>query len=116
MDRLTRLYLEEVVSRHGVPVAIKHLTVDSQFTSHFLLAVTPKDFGSRTTTATTLAFRLRHSKHFMVISVDYMSAGPRSEIVSTLAHRSSTNLLRENPRSIESKFQGPNHQLEWNSR
>ncbi|GKA89448.1 putative reverse transcriptase domain-containing protein [Tanacetum coccineum] len=45
MERLTRLYLREVVSRHGVPVSIISDN-DSRFTSHFWLSL-QKALGTR---------------------------------------------------------------------
>ncbi|GJS37782.1 hypothetical protein Tco_0536164 [Tanacetum coccineum] len=51
MEKLTRQYLKEVVSRHGVPVLI----------------ISDRDITIR-------ALRLLHSKHCTVVSVDHLSA------------------------------------------
>ncbi|GJV61543.1 putative reverse transcriptase domain-containing protein [Tanacetum coccineum] len=45
MEKLARLYLNEVVSRHGVPVSIIS-DRNSQFTSHFWQSL-PKSLGTR---------------------------------------------------------------------
>nr|GEU98587.1 putative reverse transcriptase domain-containing protein [Tanacetum cinerariifolium] len=51
MERLTRLYLKEVVSRHGVPVSII-LDRDSRFTSRFWQSL-QKALGTRLDMSTT---------------------------------------------------------------
>ncbi|GJS29214.1 hypothetical protein Tco_0489834 [Tanacetum coccineum] len=59
MERLTQIYLNEVVSRHGVPISI---ILDR-------------------------ALRLHRLRHFMDESVNHPSAGRRLEIANSLAAR-----------------------------
>ncbi|GKC20406.1 putative reverse transcriptase domain-containing protein [Tanacetum coccineum] len=78
-EKLTRLYMKEIVARHGIPVSIisDH---DSHFTSrvwqslHEALGMVGIDtylwWNSRTITAITRALKLHRLKHFMVGSVD----------------------------------------------
>nr|GEW89886.1 putative reverse transcriptase domain-containing protein [Tanacetum cinerariifolium]GEW89887.1 putative reverse transcriptase domain-containing protein [Tanacetum cinerariifolium] len=69
LEKLTRRYLKEVVSRHGVPVLIiSDLTIP--------------------------ALRMLLLRRCTGESVDHLSAGLKLEIVSSLAQRSSTRKLR----------------------
>ncbi|GJZ40196.1 reverse transcriptase domain-containing protein [Tanacetum coccineum] len=81
MERLTRLYLKVVVSRHGVPVSIIS-DRDSQFKSRFWHSL-HRAVGNRLDMSTTyhpqtdgqtatLALRLHHLRHFTVESVDHL--------------------------------------------
>ncbi|GJV23263.1 putative reverse transcriptase domain-containing protein [Tanacetum coccineum] len=101
MEKLTRQYLKEVVSRHDVPVSII-FDRDSKFTSHFLQLLSKSDLGTQleyeyglssadgwidtylwwsfpTTTVITRVSKLHRSKHYMVISVDRLSVGLRQK-------------------------------------
>nr|GEX79637.1 hypothetical protein [Tanacetum cinerariifolium] len=115
IEKLTRQYLKEVVSRHGVPVSIisGH---DGRFTSNFLKSLNkalgtrldmstayhPQTDGQNKRTIQTLkdmlltipALRLLHLRRCMGASVDHLSAGLKLEIVSSLAQRSTTRRLR----------------------
>ncbi|GJS47557.1 putative reverse transcriptase domain-containing protein [Tanacetum coccineum] len=73
LEKLTRQYLKEVVSRHGVSVSIIS-DRDARFASHF-------------------------QRYCMGVSVDHLSAGMKLEIVSSLAQRSSTRQLRRSFKS-----------------
>ncbi|GKD52629.1 putative reverse transcriptase domain-containing protein [Tanacetum coccineum] len=86
LEKLTRQYLKEVVSRHGVSVLIIS-DRDRRFTSHFW-----KSLNKALVTIPTS--RLLHLRRCMGASVDHLSAGLKLEIVSSLAHRSSTRLRR----------------------
>ncbi|GJV89283.1 putative reverse transcriptase domain-containing protein [Tanacetum coccineum] len=99
METLTRLYIKEIVSRHGVPISIisDH---DSHFTSKFWQSMqsalgTQLDMSTAyhletdrqsERTIQTLEDMLRallrqhHSRHFMVKSVDHLSVGPKLEM------------------------------------
>ncbi|GJX31788.1 putative reverse transcriptase domain-containing protein [Tanacetum coccineum] len=99
METLTRLYIKEIVSRHGVPISII-LDRDSHFTSRFWQSIQnalgtqldtstsyhPKTDGQSERTIQTLKDMLRallrqhYSRHFMVISVDHLSVGPKLEM------------------------------------
>ncbi|GJY01811.1 putative reverse transcriptase domain-containing protein [Tanacetum coccineum] len=86
LEKLTRQYLKEVVSRHEVPVLII-FDRDGKFTSHFWKSLNKA-------LVTIPALRLLHLRHCMGVSVDHLSAGLKLEIVSSLAQRSSTRQLR----------------------
>ncbi|GJR18004.1 putative reverse transcriptase domain-containing protein [Tanacetum coccineum] len=94
METLTRLYIKEIVSRHGVPISII-LDRDSHFTSRFWqsmqsalgtqldmsTACHPEIDGQSERTIQTLEDMLRallrqhHTRHFMVKSEDHL-VGP----------------------------------------
>ncbi|GKE90005.1 putative reverse transcriptase domain-containing protein, partial [Tanacetum coccineum] len=63
------LYIKEIVSRHGVPISIisDH---DSHFTSRFWQSM-------QNALVTMPILRQHHLRHFMVESVDHLSAGPK---------------------------------------
>ncbi|GKC61981.1 putative reverse transcriptase domain-containing protein [Tanacetum coccineum] len=69
LEKLTRQYLKEVVSRHGVPVSIisDH---DGRFASHFWQSL-------HKALVTILALRLLYLRHCMGVSVDHLYAGIR---------------------------------------
>ncbi|GJY78465.1 putative reverse transcriptase domain-containing protein [Tanacetum coccineum] len=62
---LTRLYIKEIVSRHGVPISIIS-DCDSHFTSRFWQSM-------QNALVTMLVLRQHHLRHFMVKSVDHLS-------------------------------------------
>ncbi|GJZ74588.1 reverse transcriptase domain-containing protein [Tanacetum coccineum] len=72
METLTRLYIKEIISRHGVPISIisDH---DSYFTSRFWQSM-------QSALVTMPVLRQHHSRHFMVESADHLSAGPKLEM------------------------------------
>ncbi|GKE68869.1 putative reverse transcriptase domain-containing protein [Tanacetum coccineum] len=61
METLTRLYIKEIVSRHGVPISIIS-DRDSRFTSRFWQSM-------QSALVTMPILRHHHSRHFMVESV-----------------------------------------------
>ncbi|GJR13800.1 putative reverse transcriptase domain-containing protein [Tanacetum coccineum] len=120
LEKLTRQYLKEVVSRHEVPVSII-FDRDGRFTSHFWKSLNkaldtrldmstayhPQTDGQSERTIQTLedmlrvsvldfgkALRLLHLRHCMGASVDHLSVGLKLKIVNSLAQRSSTRQLR----------------------
>ncbi|GJX19399.1 putative reverse transcriptase domain-containing protein [Tanacetum coccineum] len=125
MEKLTRQYLKEVVSRHEVSVSII-FDRDSWFTSHLWKSF-QKDLGtqldmsttyhpqtvgqsertiqtledifhwwnSHITTNTIQALRLHHLRRYIGVSIDHLSAGLKLEIVSSLAQRSSMRQQRK---------------------
>ncbi|GJZ55713.1 putative reverse transcriptase domain-containing protein [Tanacetum coccineum] len=72
MEKLTRKYLKEVVSRHGVPVSIIS-DRDSRFTSHFWQLL-------QKSLAIIRVLRLHHLRCYMVVSADQKFAGLGLEI------------------------------------
>ncbi|GKD32553.1 putative reverse transcriptase domain-containing protein [Tanacetum coccineum] len=76
MEKLTRQYLKEVVSKHGVPVSIIS-DRDGRFTSQFWKSLN-KALGTYlwwsflTTTVITLVSKLHHSRLYTVTSVDHL--------------------------------------------
>nr|GEZ29324.1 hypothetical protein [Tanacetum cinerariifolium] len=94
LEKLMRLYLKEVVLRHGVPFLIisDH---DGKFTSHFWKSLN-KALGARLDMSTAYhpqtdgqitipTLRLLHLRHCISASVEHLSAGLKLEIVSSLA-------------------------------
>ncbi|GJY53592.1 putative reverse transcriptase domain-containing protein [Tanacetum coccineum] len=81
METLTRLYVKEIVSRHGVPISIIS-DCDSHFTSRFWQSMqsalgTQLDMSTvyhpQTDGQITMpVLRQHHSRHFMVESVDHL--------------------------------------------
>ncbi|GJW36550.1 putative reverse transcriptase domain-containing protein [Tanacetum coccineum] len=86
MKTLTRLYIKEIVSRHGVPISII-LDHDSHFTSRFwqsLQNALGKDgidtyywWNFPTIIVTMPVSRQHHLKRFMVKSADHLFARPK---------------------------------------
>ncbi|GKC34432.1 putative reverse transcriptase domain-containing protein, partial [Tanacetum coccineum] len=72
LEKLTRQYLKEVVSRHGVPVLII-FDRDRKFTSHFW-----KSFNKALVTIQ--ALRHLHLRRYMGASVDHLSVGLKLEM------------------------------------
>ncbi|GJX32401.1 putative reverse transcriptase domain-containing protein [Tanacetum coccineum] len=112
LEKLTRQYLNEVVSRHGVPVSIIS-DRDGRFTSHFWKSLN-KALGTRLDMSTAYhpdtdgqiaipALRLLRLRRCMGASVDHLSARLKLEIVSSLAQRSSTSDLENSSKSIKNK-------------
>ncbi|GJX42013.1 putative reverse transcriptase domain-containing protein [Tanacetum coccineum] len=110
LEKLTRQYLKEVVSRHGVPVSIIS-DRDDRFASHFWRSLhialgtrldmsTAYHLQTDGQTVTIPVLRLHHLRRSMGVSVDHLSAGLKLEIVSSLAQRSSTRQLRRSFKSI----------------
>nr|GEY04593.1 hypothetical protein [Tanacetum cinerariifolium] len=116
METLTRLYLKEVVSRHGVPISIIS-DRDNRFTSRFWQSL-QKDLGTRLDMSTAyhpqtdeqsertiqaledmLPSRLHHLRHSMVVSVDHQFVGLKLAIANLLVQKSSMKLLRSSSRS-----------------
>ncbi|GJW78735.1 putative reverse transcriptase domain-containing protein [Tanacetum coccineum] len=91
LEKLTRQYLKEVVSRHGVPVLIIS-NRDGKFTSHLWKSL-------HKALVTTPALRLLHSRHYMDVSFDHLSVGLKLEIISSPAQRSSMRRLRKSSNS-----------------
>ncbi|GJV90350.1 putative reverse transcriptase domain-containing protein [Tanacetum coccineum] len=125
MEKLTRQYLKEVVSSHGVPVPIIS-DCDGRFTSHLWqslqealgsqldmsTAYTPlTDAGTdtypwwsfRTTTVITLALRHHRSWHYMVGNVDHLFVGLKLEIANSQVQKS--ELRHEKIVQIKSRIQ-----------
>nr|GEU58858.1 hypothetical protein [Tanacetum cinerariifolium] len=82
LEKMTRKYLKEVVSKHGVPVLIIS-DRDGKFTLHFWKSLN-KALGTRLdmntayhpeTDVTIPTLRLLRSRHCMGASVDHLSAG-----------------------------------------
>nr|GEW61146.1 putative reverse transcriptase domain-containing protein [Tanacetum cinerariifolium] len=86
LEKLTRQYLKEVVSRHGVPVSIIS-DRDGKFTLHFWKSLNKALVNIPIS-------RLLYLRRCMGASVNRLSAGLKLEIVSSLAQRSSTRQLR----------------------
>ncbi|GKC99870.1 putative reverse transcriptase domain-containing protein [Tanacetum coccineum] len=100
METLIRLYIKEIVSRHGVPISIIS-DRDSYFTSRFWQSLQsalgiqldmsmtyhPETDGQSERAIQTREDMLRallrqhHLRHFMVESADHLFAGPKLEIV-----------------------------------
>ncbi|GJZ71169.1 putative reverse transcriptase domain-containing protein [Tanacetum coccineum] len=108
LEKLTRQYLKEVVSRHEVPVLIisDH---DGKFTSIFWKSLN-KALGTRLDMSmnyhpqtngqiTIPALRLLYLRRCMGANVDHLSTGVKLEIDSSLAQRSSTRQLRRSSKS-----------------
>ncbi|GJZ68237.1 putative reverse transcriptase domain-containing protein, partial [Tanacetum coccineum] len=132
MEKLTRQYLKEVVSRHGVPVSIisDH---DSRFTSHVWQSLQEAlgtqlemstayhrqtDGQSERTIQTledmlcafiTLASRQHRSRHYVAESVDRLSAGLRLETVNSQVPKS---YMRQSKRSFKSKVASKLHVID----
>ncbi|GJS32816.1 putative reverse transcriptase domain-containing protein [Tanacetum coccineum] len=86
LEKLTRQYLKEVVSKHGVPVSIIS-DRDGKFTSHFWKSL-------HKALVTIPALRLLRLRRCMGASVDRPSVGLKLGTVSSLAQRSSTRQRR----------------------
>ncbi|GJT97079.1 putative reverse transcriptase domain-containing protein [Tanacetum coccineum] len=86
METLTRLYIKEIVSRHGVPISIIS-DRDSHFTSRFWQSL-QSALGTQLDMSTAYhpetdgqitmpVLRQHHFRHFMVESAEYLFAGPK---------------------------------------
>nr|GEX54580.1 putative reverse transcriptase domain-containing protein [Tanacetum cinerariifolium] len=114
LEKLTRQYLNEVVSRHGVPVSIIS-DRDGRFTLHFWKSLNkvlstrldmstayhPQTDGQSERTIQTLEDMLRACvlEFGKGASTDHLSAGLKLEIVNSLVQRSSTRRLRRSFKS-----------------
>nr|GEZ97901.1 retrotransposon protein, putative, Ty3-gypsy subclass [Tanacetum cinerariifolium] len=81
MDKLARIYLKEVVTRHGMPVSIIS-DRDPRFASNFWRPL-----------QNALVSRLHHLKHFMVESVIHSFVGPKLEMIKP--SKSYADLMRK---------------------
>ncbi|GJW97769.1 putative reverse transcriptase domain-containing protein [Tanacetum coccineum] len=113
MDKLAKLYLKEVVTRHGIPVSIM-CDCDGRFTLGFWrafqkalgtrldmsIAYHPQTDGQSERTIQTLKdiSMLPHLRHFMVVSVVYLFAGQRYRLGKGLSVLANGGKL--NPRYI----------------
>ncbi|GJV40948.1 reverse transcriptase domain-containing protein [Tanacetum coccineum] len=106
METLTRLYIKEIVSRHGLPISIIS-NRDSHFTSRFWQSMQgalgtqldmsmtyhPQTDGQSERAIQTLEDMLRallrqhHSRHFMVESTNHLSVGPKLEMFNSSDQR-----------------------------
>ncbi|GKC76283.1 putative reverse transcriptase domain-containing protein [Tanacetum coccineum] len=102
MERLTRLYLKEVVSRHGVPVSIIS-DRDGRFTSYFWQSL-QKALGTRLDMSTTYHPQTDDQRERTIQTleyiVDHLFAGPSSEMFSSLDQKS---FMKPPRRSYKSK-------------
>ncbi|GJT62234.1 putative reverse transcriptase domain-containing protein [Tanacetum coccineum] len=123
MEKLTRQYLKEVVSRHGVPVSIIS-NCDSKFTYHFCLSL-QKALGTQLDMSTayhpqmdviTLASWQHHSRHYMVESVNRVFDGLRLGTANSQVQRSSMSrkvlpwkrVIRfDKPEKLNPRYNGP---------
>ncbi|GJT66384.1 putative reverse transcriptase domain-containing protein [Tanacetum coccineum] len=106
LEKLTRQYLKEIVSKHGVPISIIS-DRDGKFTSHFWKSLNkalgtridmstayhPEIYGQSERTIQTLEDMLRACV-LKFGKASTLSVGLKLEIVSSLAHISSTRQLR----------------------
>nr|GEU29126.1 hypothetical protein [Tanacetum cinerariifolium] len=103
MEKLTRQYLKEVVSKHGVPVLIIS-DRDGRFTSQLWQSLN-KALGTypwwsfHITIVITLVSKLHHSRLCMVTSVDNLFVGLRLETLSLLTQKLFMKQLRKSFRS-----------------
>ncbi|KAD4385483.1 hypothetical protein E3N88_25651 [Mikania micrantha] len=76
MEELARIYVKDVVSRHGVPISIIS-DRDAQFTSNSWIALQKKIAWWSSATATTIAptSKLCPMRHSMVGNADHLSIG-----------------------------------------
>ncbi|GJU72794.1 putative reverse transcriptase domain-containing protein [Tanacetum coccineum] len=100
MDRLARLYLNDIVARHGVPISIisDH---DSRFTSRFWQSM-QEALGTCLDIST--AYHLRPMRHYMVESVVRQLCGLKLEKVNC-------GLLIESPWKCVVRFGGDKGKL-----
>ncbi|GJQ96018.1 putative reverse transcriptase domain-containing protein [Tanacetum coccineum] len=107
LEKLTRQYLKEVVSRHGMPASI--ISDDGKFTLHFWKSLN-KALRTRLDMSTAYhpqtngqitipALRQLHLRRCIGASVDHLSARLKLEIDSSLAQRSLTRRLRRSFKS-----------------
>ncbi|GJR71721.1 putative reverse transcriptase domain-containing protein [Tanacetum coccineum] len=111
MEKLTRQYLKEVVTRHGVPILII-FDRDGRFTSQFWqllqkalgtqldmsMAYHPQTDGQSERTIQTLEDMLR-ACHCTVVSVDRLSIGLRLDMLNLLAQRLFMKLQKRSSKS-----------------
>ncbi|GJT87182.1 reverse transcriptase domain-containing protein [Tanacetum coccineum] len=89
MERLTRLYLKEVVSRHGVPISSisdRNVIFTSQCWQSLQKAL-----------VIILASRLHRSRHYMVANVNHLFAGPHRDVQLTgpeIAHETTEKIVQ----------------------
>nr|GEV93155.1 hypothetical protein [Tanacetum cinerariifolium] len=103
MEKLTRQYLKEVVSRHGVLVSIIS-DRESKFTSHFWQSLnkaldTYLWWSSSTITVITLVSKLHRLKSSTAENVNRLFVGLRLDTLSSVAHKLFMKQLRKSFRS-----------------
>ncbi|GKE22660.1 putative reverse transcriptase domain-containing protein [Tanacetum coccineum] len=91
MEKLARMYLKEVVTRHGIPVSII-CDRDPRFASNFWRSL-------RKAFVITLASRLHRLRHFTVESVVHLFVGPR--IQAALDRQKSYVNLKRKPMEFQ---------------
>ncbi|GJU10512.1 reverse transcriptase domain-containing protein [Tanacetum coccineum] len=91
IEKLTRQYLKEVVSRHGVPVSII-FDQDGRFTSQLWQSINKA-------LVITLVSKLHCSRLFTVSNIDHIFVGLRLETLSLLARKLFMKPLRKSFRS-----------------
>ncbi|GJS13323.1 putative reverse transcriptase domain-containing protein [Tanacetum coccineum] len=116
METLTRLYIKEIISRHGVPIFIisNH---DSHFTYRFWQSLqNALDFNKGwdkhlpliefpTTTVIMLVSKQHHLKHFMDESIDHLSARPKQKPFKFQV--GDRVILKASPRKVAYKLELP---------